>query len=318
VGRHRVLPVIEGPDARLVERFVELLIAERNAADNTVDAYRRDLDDFAGFLKPRGQTLGEAESDHLRAYLARLDGAGMAERTIARRLSALRQFYRFLLAEAVRADDPTLILDSPRRGRPLPKFLGEDQVGRLLDAAQVRGGGEGARLVALLELLYGTGLRVSELVGLPLAAVLRDVRVLIVRGKGDKERMVPLGEPACDAVAAWLPFRAEALKRQRAASPWLFPSHGESGHLTRHRFAQLLKDLAADAGLDPRKVSPHVLRHAFASHLLDHGADLRSVQKMLGHADISTTQIYTHVAGERMKVLVRDHHPLAKRRNTRG
>ncbi len=318
MGRHRALPVIDGPDARLLERFAELLIAERNASDNTVDAYRRDLDDFAGFLKRRGQTLGAAGGEDLRAYLARLDGAGMAERTIARRLSALRQFYRFLLADGLRADDPTVILDSPRRGRPLPKLLAEDQVSRLLAAAHARGGAEGARLVALLELLYGAGLRVSELVGLPVAAVLRDVRVLLVRGKGDKERMIPVGEPARDAVTAWLPFRDEALRRQRATSPWLFPSHGGSGHLTRHRFAQLLKELAAEAGLDPRKVSPHVLRHAFASHLLDHGADLRAVQKMLGHADISTTQIYTHVAGERMKALVRDHHPLAKRRGTRG
>ena len=318
MGRRRALPVIDGPDATLIERFMELLIAERNAAGNTVEAYRRDLGDFGGFLKRRKQTLGAAGSDDLRAYLARLDDAGMAERTVARRLSALRQFYRCLAAEGVRADDPTLILDSPRRGRSLPKLLGEGQVDLLLAAAQARGGAEGARLVALLELLYGAGLRVSELVGLPLAAVLRDVRVLIVRGKGDKERMIPLGEPARDAVTAWLPHRDAALKRQRATSPWLFPSHGDSGHLTRHRFAQLLKELAVEAGLDPRKVSPHVLRHAFASHLLDHGADLRSVQKMLGHADISTTQIYTHVAGERMKALVRDHHPLARRRNTRG
>lgn len=318
MGRRRALPVAEGADAALVERFVELLLAERNAAGNTVDAYRRDIDDFAGFLKRRRRRLAAADSADLRAYLAQLDGAGMAERTVARRLSALRQFFRFLLGDGIRADDPTLALDSPRRGRPLPRLLAEDQVERLLAAARVRGGFDGARLVALLELLYGAGLRVSELVGLPLAAVLRDVRVLIVRGKGDKERMIPLGEPARDAVAAWLPFRQEALKRQRATSPWLFPSHGDSGHLTRHRFAQLLKELAAAAGLDPRKVSPHVLRHAFASHLLDHGADLRAVQKMLGHADISTTQIYTHVAGARMKALVRDHHPLAKRGRKAG
>ena len=318
MGRRRALPVIEGADARLVERFVELLVAERNASVNTVDAYARDLDDFAGFLTRRRTALGAAGSADLRAYLAQLDGAGLAERTVARRLSALRQFYRFLLADGLRADDPTLIVDGPRRGRPLPKLLAEDQVGRLLEAARGAGGAEAARMTALLELLYGAGLRVSELVGLPLAAVLRDVRVLVVRGKGNKERMIPLGEPARDAVTAWLPFRDEGLKRRRTTSPWLFPSHADSGHLTRQRFAQLLKDLAAAAGLDPRKVSPHVLRHAFATHLLDHGADLRSVQKMLGHADISTTQIYTHVAGERMKTLVRDHHPLAKRGRKAG
>ncbi len=314
MGRRRALPVIAGPDARLTERFVELLVAERNAAANTLDAYRRDLEDFAEFLGRRGQALGVAGADDLRAYLAQLDGAGMAERTIARRLSALRQFHRFLLAEGLRPDDPTLALDPPRRARPLPKLLAEDQVGALIAAARGLDGAGSARMLALLELLYGAGLRVSELVSVPLAAVRRDVRVLMVRGKGGKERMIPFGEPARDAVTAWLPFRDDALKRRRAASPWLFPSHGGSGHLTRQRFAQMLKDLAIAAGLDPRKVSPHVLRHAFATHLLDHGADLRSVQKMLGHADISTTQIYTHVAGERMKALVRDHHPLAARK----
>lgn len=319
MGRRRALPVTSGRDASTIERFVELLHAERNAAANTIEAYRRDLDDLAGFLARRdGHSMAEATTDDLRAYLVQLDSAGMAERTVARRLSALRQFYRFLLADGLRQDDPTLALDSPRRGRPLPKLLPEDDVERLIAAARARDAADGARLTALLELLYGAGLRVSELVSLPVAAVLRDSRVLVVRGKGAKERMVPLGEPARDAITAWLPFRDEALKRRRTTSPWLFPSHAGDGHLTRQRFGQLLKELAVAAGIDPRRVSPHVLRHAFATHLLDHGADLRSVQKMLGHADISTTQIYTHVAGERLKSLVRDHHPLAKRSRSRG
>ncbi len=318
MGRPKELPPLAGEDALLVERFVELLVAERNAAPNTVEAYRRDLDDLGGQLARRKRGLGGATSDDLRLYLRRLDDAGMAERTVARRLSALRQFYRFLVAEGLRPDDPTMRLDSPRRGRALPKLVSEDEVGRLIEAAQKRAPAEAARLVALLELLYGAGLRVSELVGLPVATVLRDSRVLVLRGKGAKERMVPLGEPARDAITAWLPFRDAALKRRRTSSPWLFPSHAGSGHLTRQRFAQLLKALGVEAGIDPRKLSPHVLRHAFATHLLDHGADLRSVQKMLGHADISTTQIYTHVAGERMKALVRDHHPLARRGRKAG
>ncbi len=297
-----------------------MLVAERGAASNTRQAYERDLIDVAAWLAGRNTVLDDANTDDLRGYLddlSRHEG-GTAVRTIARRLSALRQFYRFLVADGLRADDPTLALDSPRRGRSLPKLVAESDVAGLIEAARRREPADAARLVALLELLYGAGLRVSELVGLPVATVLRDTRVLVVRGKGAKERMVPLGEPARDAINGWLPFRDAALKRRRVASPWLFPSHAGAGYLTRQRFAQLLKELAVEAGLDPRKVSPHVLRHAFATHLLDHGADLRSVQKMLGHADISTTQIYTHVAGERMNALVRDHHPLAKRGRKAG
>jgi integrase/recombinase XerD len=245
----------------------------------------------------------------------------MAPRTAARRLSTLRQFHRFLFGEGLRADDPTAGLDSPRQGRTLPKVLSETEVEALLAAARARPGAAGARLVALLELLYATGLRVSELVALPAAAAARDPRVLIVTGKGGKERMVPLSEPARDALKR---YRAAAGKRERGASTeapaapaprapgkWLFPSRGAAGHLTRQRVAQLLKELAVAAGIDPAKVSPHVLRHAFASHLLDHGADLRAVQMMLGHADISTTQIYTHVLDARLKALVRDRHPLS-------
>jgi integrase/recombinase XerD len=239
----------------------------------------------------------------------------MAPRTAARRLSAIRQFYRFLVGEGVRPDDPVTLIDSPRQGRSLPKLVSEAEVGGLLEAAGALPGADGLRMTALLELLYATGLRVSELVALPVASVMRDRRVLVVRGKGGKERMIPLHDAARRAVNAWLAARAAELRRRRkdGTSPWLFPSHGGSGHLTRQRLGQLLKELAVAAGIDRRKVSPHVLRHAFATHLLNHGADLRSVQKMLGHADIATTQIYTHVADERLKALVRDHHPLAKR-----
>jgi len=293
--------------SRRLDSFIEMLRAERNAAQNTVEAYRRDLADFAAFLARRGTALPDADAAAIRAYLAKLDRAGMAPRTAARRLSAIRQFYRFLVGEGLRRDDPVAMIDSPRLGRPLPKLVDEAEIGRLLDAARALPDAEGVRMTALLELLYATGLRVSELVALPAAAVMRDRRVLVVRGKGGKERMIPLHASACAAINAWLAARDADLRRKKTTSPWLFPSHADSGHLTRQRMGQLLKDLAR------RKVSPHVLRHAFATHLLDHGADLRSVQKMLGHADIATTQIYTHVAGERLKSLVRDHHPMAKR-----
>ncbi len=304
-----------GAPSRHLESFIEMLRAERNAARNTVEAYTRDLTDLAGFLARRRADLTTADAAALRAYLAALDRAGMAPRTAARRLSAIRQFYRFLVGEGLRQDDPVATIDSPRQGRPLPKLLSEAEVGQLLATANAMEGADGLRLATLLELLYATGLRVSELVALPVAAVMRDQRVLVVRGKGGKERMIPLHEAARAAVTAWLTARSAELRKRckDAASPWLFPSHGDSGHLTRQRLGQLLKELALAAGIDRRKVSPHVLRHAFATHLLDHGADLRSVQKMLGHADIVTTQIYTHVADERLKTLVRDHHPLAKR-----
>jgi integrase/recombinase XerD len=294
-----------------------MLRAERNAAHNTIEAYQRDLADFAAFLGRRGVELSVGDADAIRAYLAKLHRAGMAPRTAARRLSAIRQFFRFLIGEGIRSDDPVAVIDSPRQGRPLPKLIDEADVGRLLDAARALADVGGVRMTALLELLYATGLRVSELVALPVASVMRDQRVLVVRGKGGKERMIPLHEPARAAVNAWLAARSAELRKKKIASPWLFPSHGDSGHLTRQRMGQLLKDLAVAAGIDRRNVSPHVLRHAFATHLLDHGADLRSVQKMLGHADIATTQIYTHVADGRLKALVRDHHPLAKRRRVR-
>jgi len=304
-----------GAPSRHLESFIEMLRAERNAARNTVEAYTRDLTDLAGFLARRRADLATADAAALRAYLAALDRAGMAPRTAARRLSAIRQFYRFLVGEGVRQDDPVATIDSPRQGRSLPKLLSEAEIGRLLEAAHAMEGADGLRLATLLELLYATGLRVSELVALPAAAVMRDQRVLVVRGKGGKERMIPLHESARAAINALLAARSVELKRRGkdVTSPWLFPSHGDGGHLTRQRLGPLRKGLAMAAGIERRKVSPHVLRHAFATHLLDHGADLRSVQKMLGHADIATTQIYTHVADERLKTLVRDHHPLAKR-----
>ena len=300
--------------SRYLEAFLEMLLAERGVSANTLSAYRHDLEDAAVFLAARGKAaravLDTASTDDLRAYFKHLDGQGMSARTASRRLSALRQFYRFLYADGLRADDPSAILESPRQGRSLPKILSEDDVDGLLSAAEGRDGPEGRRLRALVELCYATGMRVSELVGLPLAAVQRDPEVIVVRGKGDRERMVPLSLPAREAVKAYLAVRGAFLP-EGVTSPHLFPGRGGK-HLSRQRFFQLLKELARDAKLDPRKVSPHVLRHAFATHLLHHDADLRSVQQMLGHADISTTQIYTHVLDERMRRLVAEHHPLAR------
>jgi integrase/recombinase XerD len=304
-----------------VEPFLEMLAAERGAALNTQEAYRRDLAAFGAFLAARGRRLENAGAEDIRAFMGRLAQAGMAPRTAARRLSALRQFYRFLVSEGRRGDDPSAEVDSPRQGRALPKILSEQEVGALLDKAHEGEGPEALRLAAVVELLYATGLRVSELVGLRLAAAQRDQRLLIVHGKGGKERMVPLSPAARRSLSDYLTVRDRFLPGAgkagtgvKASSPWLFPSRAAAGHITRHRVAQLLKELAREAGIDPAKVSPHVLRHAFASHLLDHGADLRALQKMLGHADISTTQIYTHVLSERLKSLVREHHPLAATR----
>ena len=289
--------------------FEEMLRAERGASDNTVLAYRRDLRHLAAFLAGRGLSLDGAGPDDLRSYMIALERAGMAPRTAARRLSAMRQFFRFLHAEDLRDDDPTATLEAPRRGRPLPRLLSEAQVDDLLRTAAAQPGPAGVRLAALMQLLYATGMRVSELVGLPLAAAVRDPRLILVRGKGGRERLTPLTRSAREAVQAWIEVRAR--NPAMAASPFLFPSRSGAGHLTRHRFGQLLKQLAAAAGIEPAKVSPHVLRHAFATHLLNRGADLRSVQQMLGHADISTTQIYTHVLDERLRRLVESHHPLA-------
>jgi integrase/recombinase XerD len=306
-------------DGRLIDLFLDMLAAERGAAANTLAAYRRDLDDFGCYLAGSGGGIARAESDELRAYLGELGKRGFKATSVARRLSAIRQLYRFLYAEGHRKDDPAAVLDGPKRGKTIPKVLSIDQVDTLL--ATARGAlaqGEAplaerlraARLNCLLEVLYATGLRVSELMALPASAGRRSERMLIVRGKGGRERMVPLNDAARLAMAEYQALLKEA---GRGETKWLFPSFGESGHLTRQHFARDLKALAAAAGLRAAQVSPHVLRHAFASHLLQNGADLRSVQTLLGHADISTTQIYTHVLEERLKSLVRDLHPLGEK-----
>jgi len=308
----RPLPIRLAAPSRRIEAFLEMLAAERGAARLTLVAYRNDLADLSAFLTARGVAVENADAAALHDYLAALTARRLTPRTLARRLSTMRQFYRFLLGDGARPDDPTAGLDPPRLGRPLPKTLGEAEVERLIDAAAQWPAEEGVRLRLLLELLYGAGLRVSELVGLPLAAAQRDPRFLLVRGKGGKERVVPLSQPARRALARYLECRSRFLPQKKPAR-WLFPSRGAEGHLTRQRCGQLLKELALAAGLDPAVLSPHVLRHAFASHLLDHGADLRSVQQMLGHADIATTQIYTHVQSERLRRLVETAHPLARR-----
>jgi integrase/recombinase XerD len=296
-----------------LEAFLEMLAAERGSARLTLAAYQNDLIDLCGYLGGRGVALEDADAAALHDYLAAAATRRLAPRTLARRISAMRQFFRFLLTEGMRSDDPTGGLDTPRLGRPLPKLLSEAEVARLIAAAETWPAEEGARLRCLLELLYATGLRVSELVTLPLAAAQRDPRFMLVRGKGGKERLVPLSAPARQTLLAYLAIRKNFLP-EGAASRFLFPSRGGQGHLTRQRCGQLLKELALAADLDPARLSPHVLRHAFATHLLDHGADLRSVQQMLGHADIATTQIYTHVQGDRLRRLVEAAHPLARRK----
>jgi integrase/recombinase XerD len=312
-------------DAGLTALFLDMIAAEQGAGDNTLDAYRRDLTDFSEFLARSGKNFAGADTQALRDYLADLDTRGFKSSSVARRLSAMRHLYRFLLNERIRSDDPAAILSGPKRGRGLPKVLSISDVDRLLVHAKTLTEApetsapqrlRAMRSYCLLEVLYATGLRVSELVSLPLSASRRDARMIVVRGKGNKERLVPLNEASRQAMADYLTAR-DAVKQEKsknaAASKWLFPSFGESGHLTRQHFARDLKELAAAAGLAPRLVSPHVLRHAFASHLLHNGADLRIVQTLLGHTDISTTQIYTHVVEERLKSLVRDLHPLAEK-----
>ena len=298
-----------GQSARLLEVFLEMMMAERGAAANTCAAYERDIAQYLKHLRGSGVDVLTADTSDVRSAI---DGfAGYAARTQARKLSALRRFHRFLVVEGYRDDDPSSTVDGPRRGRSLPKVLSFGEVEGLLAAARAVEGWRGARLLALLEILYATGLRVSELVGLHRGSLSRDGRFAIVRGKGGKERMVPLSEPARNAVEAWLPLRRDLLGEAANKNRWLFPSRSAAGHLTRDRFAKLLQDVAVSAGIDASRVSPHVLRHSFATHLLANGADLRSVQQMLGHADISTTQIYTHVLDERLRALVRDVHPLS-------
>jgi integrase/recombinase XerD len=337
----------------LIELFLDMLAAERGAGTNTLSAYARDLADFSAHLGVSKRSIVNASTEDVRGYLQALTGRGFAAASTARKLSAIRQLYRFLYAEGRRRDDPAAIVEGPKRGRPIPKVLSIAEVDRLLTAARsatisgqpLAEALRALRLTCLIELIYATGLRVSELVALPASAAARDARMLIVRGKGGKERLVPLNEAAKRAMDEYRALLAQAAGEGKAGeaksgtaksgtaksgtakssaaksgaaksgmlkSKWLFPSFGESGHLTRQHFARDLKALAAAAGLRDEQVSPHVLRHAFASHLLHNGADLRIVQTLLGHADISTTQIYTHVLEERLKSLVRDLHPLGE------
>ncbi len=297
-----------------LESFLEMLSAERGASENTLAAYRRDLEDANAFMKGG---LAGAVSQDIRSFLASLSAQGFAATTQARKLSALRQFFRFLYAEGQRSDDPSGVLDSPKKARSLPKTLSEAETGRLIDLARAEAANpppgmelpSALRLYALVEVLYATGLRVSELVSLPVSVALRDERYFVVRGKGAKERLTPLSAPAQAAMRAWL--EARNADPGLAESPYLFPARSESGFLPRQVFARDLKSLAARAGIRAADLSPHVLRHAFASHLLQNGADLRVVQQLLGHADISTTQIYTHVLEERLERLVNESHPLA-------
>lgn len=300
--------------ASRLEAFLEMMSAERGAADNTLQSYERDLKDAIVFLRSRGTRLVDASPDDLRSYLSHLACEGFKSSSQARRLSSLRQFYKFLYAEGLRGDDPTGILDAPRKARALPKTLSIDDVTRLIRQAEAEAsaGGEDAfaklRMHALIELLYATGMRVSELVSLPASVLAQNGRFLVIRGKGSKERLVPLSHAAMRAMRSY----GDALRQKEEESPWLFPSYGKSGYLPRQVFARDLKSLAARAGIRVTAISPHVLRHAFASHLLANGADLRAVQELLGHSDISTTQIYTHVLEERLHALVQTHHPLAK------
>jgi integrase/recombinase XerD len=300
-----------------VELFLDMMATERGASRNTLDAYRRDLEDYAGHLAGKKREIKNVTTDDIRGYLAALSRRKLASASVARRLSAVRQLHRFLYSEGKRKDDPAAVLEGPKRGRPLPKILSMGEVTKLFDVAHAAAGKDGmkvqerlraSRLVCLLEVFYATGLRVSELISLPATAARAEGDVIIVRGKGGKERMVPLGHVAPKAMREYLLLRKEA---GGAESRWMFPSFGDSGHVTRQHVGRELKGLAAAAGIEPRKMSPHVLRHAFASHLLANGADLRIVQALLGHADVSTTQIYTHVLDERLKSMVRDLHPLA-------
>lgn len=293
----------------LIEGFLEMLWTERGAAANTIDSYRRDMEEFNRFISKRGADLMSCGPPEIRDYLKSLDAAGLKNSTQARRLSAIKQFFSYMLGDEFRGDDPSLNIDSPRAQRRLPKYLSEEEVSRLLTATEGEEP-EKLRLASLLQLLYATGLRATELVTLPFPALRDQDRFLIIRGKGNKERLVPVNQSAKAALKNYLEIRHFFLPDEKHSN-WLYPSRGDTGHLTRQRFGQLLKALALEANIDPKKVSPHVLRHAFASHLLANGADLRSLQKMLGHSDISTTQIYTHVLQKRLMEVVSTHHPLA-------
>lgn len=303
--------------ARWISTFLEAQAAELGAATNTLLAYGRDLKDFAEWLEGRSD-FDTASRDDVEAYLIHCDAQGLAKSTRARRLSAIRQLYRFAFEEGWRTDNPAIQITGPGRDQRLPKILSIEEVDRLLAAAREMGGRREDRVrnTCLMELLYATGMRVSELVSLPVSAARGDPRMLLIMGKGGKERMVPLSPPARAALSVWLDLRDAAQDAGRAGgkplSKYLFPSTGRLGHLTRHRFYLLIKDMAVQAGISPAKVTPHTLRHAFATHLLANGADLRAIQTLLGHADVATTEIYTHVLDERLTALVMEHHPLAR------
>jgi integrase/recombinase XerD len=305
----------------IVGRFLDMLSAERGASANTLDAYSRDLSHFGHFIGMRQRTLEAATADDVLSFISRMVDEGLAASSRARRLSALKQFYRFLVAEGIRPDDPSSTVGGPKREAPLPKTLTVDEVDRLLDTARrkVEDSRDGQRskalrLYCLLEILYATGMRVSELVALPRSALVGDERTLTIEGKGGRQRVVPLNPAAQEALTLYLRECDMAASRERGnGSPWLFPSWGQRGHLTRQRLAQELKILANGAGIEPVRVSPHVLRHAFASHMIERGADLRAVQKLLGHADIATTQVYTHLREGHLRRVVNEHHPLSAR-----
>ncbi len=304
-------------DQQWISTFLDAQAAELGAATNTQMAYGRDLKDFVSWLSASGQGLQKAERDHIEGYLLHCSDQGLAKSTRARRLSAIKQLYRFAFDEGWRSDNPALQIKGPGRDQRLPKTLDVAEVDRLLDAARSTGRSKTDRLrnTCLMETLYATGMRVTELVSLPVSAARGDPRMLLILGKGGKERMVPLSPPAREAISAWLQQRdadeEKGLTNGKPRSRFLFPSRGKSGHLTRHRFYLLIKELAVAGGVSPDKVTPHTLRHAFATHLLANGADLRSIQTLLGHADVATTEIYTHVLEERLQKLVTDHHPLA-------
>ncbi|MEL6641856.1 MAG: site-specific tyrosine recombinase XerD [Pseudomonadota bacterium] len=306
------------PMTHWVQAFLEAQAAELDAATNTQLAYANDLRDFAGWLTPKGLHFATVMKDQVEGYLIDCDAQGLSRSTRARRLSAIKQLYRFAFEEGWRADNPAIQVKGPGKSKALPKTLGQEEVDRLIDAASTHPK-DGARNACLMQLLYATGMRVTELVTLPVSAARGDPAMLLVKGKGGKERLVPLSPPAKVAMATWLQARdtAEEVARAKGKPPskFLFPSHSKAGHLTRHRFFGMIKEFAVKAGVAPDKVTPHTLRHAFATHLLEGGADLRAIQTMLGHADVATTEIYTHVVDARLTALVQDHHPLAAKKD---